>query len=119
MRYLSEIAEANRSYDKWAAKQATVAGRVQALQKAADEFTSDESTKSAVSAKADEVQLELDHKMLSWLEGWPALKARYKEDVFSYEVRGKEINIQQSKRLFRTKAFQKSPSPLSLDGVIW
>ena len=45
------------------------------LQKAADEFTSDESTKSAVSAKADEVQLELDHKMLSWLEGLACIES--------------------------------------------
>ena len=111
VRYLSEIAESNRAYDKWAIKQANVAGRLQALQQAADEFHSDESTKSAVSAKADEVQLELDHKMLSWLESWPALKARYKEDVFSYEVRGKEINIPTKQTSLSNKSISKVALP--------
>ena len=93
VRYLSEIAEANRSYDKWGEKQANVAGRLQALQKAAEEFNSDEVIKSAVSAKADILRLELDPKVLAWLEEWPSLKARYKDEIFSFEVRGKEIRI--------------------------
>jgi isobutyryl-CoA mutase len=93
VRYLSEIAEANRSYDKWGEKQANVAGRLQALQKAAEEFNSDEAIKSAVSAKADILRLELDPKVLAWLEEWPSLKARYKDEIFSFEVRGKEIRI--------------------------
>ena len=70
-----------------------VAGRLQALQKAAQEFESDEITKSSVSSKANELKLELDPKILAWLEYWPELKTRYKEDVFSYMVRGQEIQI--------------------------
>jgi methylmalonyl-CoA mutase len=93
VRYLSEIAEANRSYDKWGEKQANVAGRLQALQKAAEEFNSDEAIKSAVTAKVDKLRLELDPKVLAWLEEWPSLKARYKDEIFSFEVRGKEIRI--------------------------
>jgi len=93
VRYLSEITDCIRSYDKWSIKQSDVAGRLQALQKAAQEFNSDEITKSSVSSKANELRLELDPKMLAWLEDWPALKARYKEDVFGYKVRGQEVRI--------------------------
>ncbi len=93
VRYLSEITDCIRSYDKWSLKQSEVAGRLQALQKAAQEFESDEITKSSVSSKANELKLELDPKILAWLEDWPELKTRYKEDVFSYMVRGQEIQI--------------------------
>ena len=93
VRYLSEITDCIRSYDKWSLKQSEVAGRLQALQKASQEFESDEITKSSVSSKANELKLELDPKILAWLESWPELKARYKEDVFGYEVRGQEIQI--------------------------
>ena len=111
VRYLSEIAEANRAYDKWAAKQATVAGRLQALQSSASEFSGDAETKTAVESKAEEVRLEMDAKMLAWLEDWPSLKARYTDDVFSYEVRGKEIRIPTVRTSLSNKNISKVALP--------
>ena len=111
VRYLSEIAEANRSYDKWGEKQANVAGRLQALQKAAEEFNADEAIKSAVSAKADKLRLELDPKVLAWLEEWPSLKARYKDEIFSFEVRGKEIRIPTKQTSLSKKSISKVAIP--------
>ena len=110
VRYLSEIAESNRAYDKWAERQAAVAGRLQALQNSASEFLNDIETKSAVEAKAEEVKLEMDAKMLAWIEEWPSLKARYSDDIFRYEVRGKEIQIPTQ----RTSLSNKSISKVSL-----
>ena len=111
VRYLSEIAEANRAYDKWAARQATVAGRLQALQSSASEFSGDAETKTAVESKAEEVRLEMDAKMLAWLEDWPSLKARYTDDVFSYEVRGKEIRIPTVRTSLSNKNISKVALP--------
>jgi len=111
VRYLSEIAEANRSYDKWGEKQANVAGRLQALQKAAEEFNSDEAIMSAVSAKADKLRLELDPKVLAWLEEWPSIKARYKDEIFSFEVRGKEIRIPTKQTSLSKKSISKVSLP--------
>jgi methylmalonyl-CoA mutase len=91
VRYLSEISDANRSYDKKMEKQAVVADRLHALEKSAEEFQAE--VKSEIIAKAKEVRLELDPKIAAWLEGWDELKARYSADVYSFEVRGKEIRI--------------------------
>ena len=111
VRYLSEIAESNRAYDKWAAKQATVAGRLQALQKSISEFDDDSQTKSAVEVKSEEVKLEMDARMLAWLENWPSLRARYSDDVFSFEVRGKEIRIPTKRTSLSNKSISKVALP--------
>ena len=111
VRYLSEIAESNRAYDKWATKQASVAGRLQALQKSISEFEDDSQTKSAVEVKSEEVKLEMDAKMLAWLENWPSLKARYSDDVFSFEVRGKEIRIPTKRTSLSNKSISKVALP--------
>lgn len=91
VRYLSEIAESNRAYDRHMSKQADVAEMVYNLENSANQFDGD--TKNAIISKAKEVRLELDPKISAWLEGWPELKKRYSEDVFTFEVRGKAINI--------------------------
>ena len=111
VRYLSEIAESNRAYDKWATKQATVAGRLQALQKSISEFDDDSQTKSAVEVKSEEVKLEMDARMLAWLENWPSLRARYSDDVFSFEVRGKEIRIPTKRTSLSNKSISKVALP--------
>jgi methylmalonyl-CoA mutase len=91
VRYLSEIAESNRAYNAWASKQAEIAGRLDALRRAAQELS--EADRAAVVKRAEEVQMDLDPKLLAWLEQWPELRDRYQAAVYSFEVRGKEIRI--------------------------
>ena len=38
--------------------------------------------------------MDLDPKILEWLEHWPELKARYEDAVYTFQVRGKEIKIE-------------------------
>jgi len=93
-RYLSEIAEQIRHYNDWVERQARVAGQLQALQTATELLdASKESAVEAVQEKAHQTQLELDPKVLEWLEQWPALRARYESDVYTYQVRGKDIHV--------------------------
>ncbi|MBO74491.1 MAG: methylmalonyl-CoA mutase [Flavobacteriales bacterium] len=90
-RYLSEIAEQIRHYNEWTDRQATTAGQLQALQTAEDLV--DEAAES-IQAKAHALQLNMDPKVLEWLEQWPELRSRYESEVFTYQVRDKDINVQ-------------------------
>ncbi|MBM71520.1 MAG: methylmalonyl-CoA mutase [Crocinitomicaceae bacterium] len=91
VRYLSEISDKNREYDRNVNKQAKVAETLYSLEKSAKQFEGD--TKSEIESKAKQVRLNLDPKLLAWLEEWPSLKKRYKNDIFSFKVRGKEIKV--------------------------
>ncbi len=90
-RYLSEIAEQVRHYNDWTERQAATAGQLQALQTA---MTLLEGDASNIEAKSHEVQLEMDPKVLEWLEQWPELRARYESEVYTYQVRGRDISVE-------------------------
>ena len=91
VRYLSEISETNRAYDRNMEKQAEVAEKLYSLEKSAEQF--DGETRDIISARANKVRLELDPKLAAWLEEWPELKSRYKDDVFTFKVRDKEVKV--------------------------
>ena len=94
-RYLSEIAEHIRHYNDWTEKQAATAGQLQALQTA--QALVDE--RRDVEAKAHALRLEMDPKVLEWLEQWPNC-AIGMNPVFTYHVRGKDINVQTTSEAF-------------------
>ena len=91
VRYLSEISETNRAYDRNMKKQAEVAENLYNLEKSAELFEGE--TRDVISAKANKVRLELDPKLAAWLKEWPELKSRYKDDVFTFKVRDKEVKV--------------------------
>ena len=91
VRYLSEISETNRAYDRNMEKQAEVAEKLYSLEKSAEQFEGE--TRDVISARANKVRLELDPKLVAWLEEWPELKSRYKDDVFTFKVRDKEVKV--------------------------
>ncbi len=90
-RYLSEIAETNRAYDRWVDKQSELAGRLQALKTATKEV--DDATKEALSAAAKQLELDLDARLYGWLKAWPEVKLRYASSEYVFQVRGKDIRI--------------------------
>ena len=90
-RYLSEIAETNRAYDRWVDKQADLAGRVQAVQTASEEVEGQAS--DALDAVRKQLELDLDARLYDWLQAWPELQARYAASEYVFQVRGKDIRI--------------------------
>src|SRR5690606_5603210 len=97
-RYLSEITENNRNYDKWVEEQKEIAQQLYSIQK------SIEAVKAAKVADSDrlvkelqevytQVELGLDPRNKKWLEEWPAEAAKYGEDFYVFKVRDKEIKI--------------------------
>lgn len=98
-RYLSEISENNRNYDSWARQQREVAQNLYAIHKAIETFndspTADKETAVALLREQyEKLKLLLDPKNLKALEEWDSKKKRYREPLFTFKVRNREIGIQ-------------------------
>jgi len=97
-RYLSEITENNRNYDKWVKAQSEVAQKLFALRK-----TIDTMQESAIEDKDrliksleevySKVSLDLDPKNLHLLQNWEAKKRHFQDEYYVFRVRDKEIRI--------------------------
>ena len=97
-RYLSEISENNRAYDKWADKQADVARQLfsikntlQSLEK--QKFINSTEITEGLKKLYSEVELQLDGQCKRILENWENKKAAYAKDEFVYQVRGKDVRV--------------------------
>jgi methylmalonyl-CoA mutase len=97
-RYLSEIAENNRSYDKKAISQADVAQRLFGIHKTIDTLqTSNIEDKDRLIKELQEVyqkvSLDIDPKNLELLKNWEAKKANYQNEFYEFKVRDKVLKI--------------------------
>ena len=98
-RYLSEISENNRQYDRWVDNQCEIARKLFGLKQsiAAIESQGTSVNKAVVldSLKKtyDEIELDLDGRCKKIIETWEEQKAAYAADEFVYKVRGKEIRV--------------------------
>jgi methylmalonyl-CoA mutase len=98
-RYLSEISETCRHYDQWVDEQAKIAQRLYAIDKSIDAV---HATKVAdkdrlikdLEAMKSEVGRQLTAENIDILNGWPAKIEKFKAPVYTFQVRGKDINIE-------------------------
>tara|TARA_B100000902_G_scaffold394266_1_gene450250 strand:+ start:20513 stop:23881 length:3369 start_codon:yes stop_codon:yes gene_type:complete len=94
-RYLSEIAENNRSYDHWSNKQHEIAQKMYALNKTLEILNkTDDNLISKLKSKYHSLSLELDPKNKLLIDTWKDLKIKYKNKSFKFNVRNKEIKIE-------------------------
>ncbi len=103
-RYMSEISENNRKFDEWVTEQAEVAEKLYAINKTIDTLSSPPTLErgpggeadiiKVLQAEFDRVKLNLDPKNWKLIETWPEKIKRYKEPLFKFNVRDKEIAIQ-------------------------
>jgi methylmalonyl-CoA mutase len=98
-RYLSEIAETNRFYDRWVDKQVDIARRLfgvsQSIAAVKDQQELEEKDLilKGLQKTYDELELELDGQCKRILETWEEKKEQYSADEFVYKVRNKEIRV--------------------------
>jgi methylmalonyl-CoA mutase len=97
-RYLSEISENNRNYDKWVKKQVEIADKLYSLKNSIDTIkTSKLDDKDrlvkALSETYHEVALDLDPRNLQIIETWEQKKDLYRNEYYVFKVRDKEIKI--------------------------
>ena len=92
IRYLSEIVENNRSYDKWAFRQSMAASELYAIDKLLKSEIS-ESLKKDLQERYDSQWEMLDGKIKILLNEWEDVKKAYTADEYIYLVRNKEIKV--------------------------
>lgn len=98
-RYLSEISENNRSYDTWVEQQVLVADRLFGLKSSMDTLaTSKMEDKDRLIKGLQEAfegeKLNFDPKNWALIEAWEEKKKLYREPVFKFKVRDKELAIE-------------------------
>jgi len=97
VRYLSEITENNRNYNKTAEKQAEVARQLYGISLTMQVLTisgkKDSPTYAELEKLYRETELNLDPRNKKILEEWESKKANYQGDEYVYTVRGKEIRV--------------------------
>ena len=97
-RYLSEIAENNRAYDKRAIQQADVAEKLYGIRKTIDTLRDskladrDRLIKS-LEEEYETIALDLDGHNKKILDTWEARKQQYTSEYYIFKVRDKEIKI--------------------------
>ncbi len=93
VRYLSEIVDNNKNYDREVEEQASVARKMYILDGAKsymeDAHTSDTLEKAFIKTKKD-----LSEENQLFLQGWEQYKEQLNQDTYSYLVRGKEIKVE-------------------------
>lgn len=100
-RYLSEISEDNRTYNRWARQQMDIAQKLYALHKTIASFDDadnekDNTTIKLLKEKSEQLRRELDPKNLQRIESWDEQIKKYRDQVFTFSVRGREIAIHTS-----------------------
>jgi len=111
VRYLSEIAEIIRDYNKWTSQQADKAHRLQSLKETAEVFTENEDVRESLNKEIEKTKKELDPHNLEILDNWNEKKNRYAQDEFSFTVRGKEIKINTKEETLAGLKIQKVSLP--------
>jgi methylmalonyl-CoA mutase len=103
-RYLSEISETIREYNKWSNEQADVAQKLFGIKQSIEAIEKlntpnkkeNENTKKQLENVYKEIEKELNVKNKEILENWEKKVELYKNEFYVYKVRGKEIKIKTS-----------------------
>ena len=91
-RYLSEISESHRIHRDKITEQIEVADKLYALHKSM-ETLEDEELIAQLQASFDRIKMDLDPHNWEKLQRWESTVKRYKDPVYTFQVRGKDINI--------------------------
>ena len=92
VRYLSEIVENNRRYDQWVDEQCAIAQLLYGLDLAKQSII-DENALEQINLKFESLKGTLDASNWNILEGWENKVSAYKADIFTYQVRGRTIEV--------------------------
>ncbi len=97
-RYLSEIAENNRSYDSWVDEQCKIAQKLYGLRKSVEtlkdsEIDDKDRLIKGLEETFEKISLDFDPRNKKLIEEWEDKVKKYKDPIYSFKVRDKEIKI--------------------------
>ncbi|MDG1476938.1 MAG: methylmalonyl-CoA mutase family protein [Vicingaceae bacterium] len=93
-RYLSEISENNRGYDEWVNKQVELADKLCAIDRTMTTLADEPDTVKVLQAQFDKLKLDFDPKNMLIIENWNEKVKKYKEPVYKFKVRDRELAIE-------------------------
>ena len=93
-RYLSEISESNRGYDEWVDKQVALADKLCAIDSTMATLADEPDVVKVLQAQYDRLKLDFDPKNMLIIEGWHDKIKKYKEPVYKFNVRDRELAIE-------------------------
>jgi len=92
-RYLSEISDAIRDYNQYIENCSKIANRWQALDTSKKELKDDKAYSELIKDKIIALKNELGKDNVKIIEDWENKKKKYKDEFYTYEVRGKSIKV--------------------------
>jgi len=94
-RYLSEISETIRDYDRKVEEQAETAQNLYGIRKTIETVSvlGKDDLKKPLEETYNQIELNLDSLNRKLIEDWPDKVKKYRNEIFSYKVRDKEIKI--------------------------
>jgi len=97
-RYLSEISENNRNYDKWVNEQVEVANRMHALHQSIDTIRAMKPVDEDRLAKSlaelfEQEKINLDPKNWILIQSWNEKVEKYKAPLYKFKVRDNELSM--------------------------
>ena len=112
-RYLSEISENNRAYDRWVNEQVEVANKLYGLNKSietmkASELEDKDRLVKGLQEAYELEKLNFDPKNLAIIENWQAKRKLYQEPVFKFKVRDRELSIKTHSESLSHSQIQRS-----------
>jgi methylmalonyl-CoA mutase len=115
-RYLSEISENNRAYDKWVNNQVDVAENLYGLHLSINSIRkSGMEDKDRLIKSLEETfekeKLNFDPKNWAFLQAWEAKKQTFKDPVFKFNVRDKVLSIETHSTSLSQSQIPKVASP--------
>jgi len=129
-RYLSEISGACRDYRAWAREQADLAADVEALARSLNLLSHDvgdpwrfcgsppKDAKPAVHdlmVEHDRLLQRLEGRPLELLRGWDDWQEKYRQDRFTYTVRGRDIEVENYQETLSESRLRKVALPRAKD----
>ncbi len=98
-RYLAEIADNNRNYDRRVKQQAEIARKLFGIQKTIEAINDQKNLAQkdtlleVLKQTSEELTADLDGENKRILDAWESKKEAYKAEVFTYKVRDREIKV--------------------------
>lgn len=93
VRYLAEIAETIRGYDKWADEQAEVANKLYALEVSKGVLGEEGVNNGQWAVVNEQLEEALARENRRILDGWAEKQTRYAADEYVYQVRGRDVRV--------------------------
>ncbi len=97
-RYLSEISENNRAYDKWGVTQSKIAEELYSIRKTIEAISPSKiSDKEKLTKQLEELysenDLKLDGQVKKIIHDWKKKCDNYRNEFYVYQVRGKDVKV--------------------------